>query len=168
MKVTGYKLQQAIRACNLQIEVLNSQRQQSVFAFEGESREDVPQIQERLEQEENRLVKLQELQAQYNLVNKVNYEGKNVSLLYLVKGLGAVARAEKFFRSVMSAGAEHTSWDRYDLRRNADEQVASKTITDQDAMKLCTRYGARSAKIRELIQVANSRECELQVEDGLL
>jgi hypothetical protein len=169
MKVTGYKLQHAIREAETTKNVAASQWDGSLYRFAGESKRLDPYGVMRLyQQNEDRVVCLQTAQARYNLTIEVDILGQKMTLCEAVKRVGGAGRAEKMWRGVATGEKkDRYSYDR-DLVRNKDEERAVPTMSVEAALESARVAARYAAALRMAIQTANAIEIDLEGVDPSL
>ena len=166
MKVTGYKLQHALRELAHMRDIAAGQFDDALKVFPGENKNRPQDIMETYLKAEADIAKLQTIQAEYNLRVKVTVLDKRMTLSEAVKFVGGAGRAEKMWRSVAAPTKDRYGYDRD--TRDASAVVAQKTITTAEAADLAKRAARVASALREAIQVGNSTEIEFELESGLL
>lgn len=166
VRVNGFRLQNMIREQTMQRDVLAKQFEGTLLKFPEDTKDAPRVVMEQLEAAERRIAKLQVVQAQYNMFVCVEVDGDHPTLLYAVKLIGSLGRAEKQWRQA-ATGKE----DRYgyngDKQRNNDTVYAVPTISAKDAAEMAKQAGRRAAKFREAIAVANGKEFSIEVDPEL-
>lgn len=167
MKITGYKLREAIRLQKMQIVVLNGQFNGSLVQFKEDKKGDPRDIAKQLEAAELALAKLQVAQSYCNLNVQVNVLGNKMTLGDAVKRIGGIARLEEIWTKVAN-----TEPDRYSMRhgmsRDPAQEYAQTQIDPQEALKLATGYAREAAALRAAIAEANSETIEISFLDSKL
>lgn len=161
VKINGYRLREALSHWRTQRDVQSKLFNESLFAFEDESKEPAIKVTEAFELADKNTALLEDAQQQYNQMVTVTLEGEKVSLSRLIKMIGGTARLEKMWR----AAALDSGRDRYssrDTRRSAGEIVANRTISVNDCIERAKRQARQTARIRCLIAEANSVEREIE------
>jgi hypothetical protein len=163
MKVTGYKLQQAIKEQVSRRELAESRFEGSLKKFPDEAKPDPRKLMEEYQDAEKRIAALQTAQAEYNLKVQVEVEGEKMSLLEAVKQIGGFQRVEKKWRS---AAAEET--DRYGgSTRDRDALVAQRQVPTDACVELAKTVAKRVRALRYAIQKGDAVELDMKVELGL-
>lgn len=166
MKVTGYRLREALRRWQLRRDTAAGQFPKALTAFPGEDKPEPRGIADKVLQAEIMIATLQGAQTRYNLAVRVSIGGTEHTLLDCVKRIGGFGRIEKMWR-----GAAALKEDRYsygDLTRQAGTVVAERTITVDDAATKAQSVAALLGEYREAIAVGNAREIELEDLDPAL
>jgi hypothetical protein len=164
MKVTGYKLKNAIQNKSHERDVLAHQWNNSLKKFPDEEKRRPEAVMEEYAACERDLACLQTAQATYNLSVVVPFAGTNVSLLYVIKYIGGLGRIEKMWRT--SIGDKNEYYHRGD-ERTEGTVYATMQLAPQQVME-ATRDAARKASdAREAIAVGNACEMEIDVDPRL-
>lgn len=172
MKITGYKLREAIKEWSLKKELAEESFNDALFAFKDEEKDALEFI-NLYEKAENAIVKLQNVQVQYNntIQVSVNYYGNNVekmSLALAVKEIGGIGRVAKLWRQAKKAKAVCSTYlGESRLIRKDDEEVAKKTISDAVCAEQLTAQIKKENKLRAAIAAANAVEINLDLDAGL-
>lgn len=163
MKVTGYKLQHAIRETAHVRDIAAQHFTEGLRVFDGDDFVHPEKAMEMFVEAEDKIARLQTAQAQYNLEVTVWVQGQAMPLARAVKLVGGAGRQEKMWRSC----AKNTGKDRYSYRENTREagvDVAKRTVSVEEATAFARIAGKRASALREAIQVANATETGV---DGL-
>lgn len=160
MKVTGYKIREAIARNKLRRETAAAQFTDSLHVFPGEKKRTPYELADAIALAEDRIAKLQVVQAQYNLTNVPH----DRSLAFLVKLAGGLERAEKRWRS--AAIQKKDRWASFTrenpLLRDEKQVAASATVSAEEAAQLAERIQTHIAQVREQIGVANGTAIEIE------
>ena len=170
MKVTGYDLREALRRWQLRRDTATSQFPKVLTAFKGESKASPADIAERVSIAENAIARLQTAQAAYNIAVRVVVDDEECSLLQLIKHIGGLGRVEKMWRTAATGKEERFG---FTLRaesptRKADEIVAERTISYEEAGKRAADYGKTLGEYRKAIAIGNAREVDIESLDAAL
>lgn len=166
MKVTGYKLRNAIQnQCNRRA-VLAQQFANSLTKFKGEEKEHPSTVMEAYRQCERDISVLQDVQSRYNQHVMVSLNNQKVSLLFVIKLVGGLGRVEKMWRTALP------SRDRYSCRdedsRNKDTEYATRQMSDKALLEASKEATKMCAAAREAIAIGNATELDLvEVDPGL-
>lgn len=164
MKVTGYKLKNAIQNKSHERDVLAHQWNDSLKKFPDEEKRRPEAVMEEYAACERDLACLQTAQAMYNLSVKVTFDGGNASLLHVIKYIGGLGRVEKMWRT--SINSKDDFYHR-DSERTAGTVYATMQLAPQQVME-ATRDAARKASdAREAIAIGNACEMEIDVDPRL-
>lgn len=162
MKVTGYKLREAMKRWQLRRDSAVSQFQASLIGFPGEERPKPLDLGAAGLAAEGAIAGLQAAQARYNAAITVTCDGAPFSLLEAVKLYGGMQRIEKMWRAASTIKREkYYRLSDPEKSRKVDEVTAQRTISYEDAAKQAMIAGARVASLREAISVGNAREVDL-------
>lgn len=163
MKVTGYKLQQAIKEQVSRRELAESRFEGSLKKFPDETKPDPIKLMADYQDAEKRIASLQTAQADYNLKVQVEVEGEKMSLLEAVKQIGGLQRVEKKWRT--AATEEH---DRYGgTTRDRDSLVAQRQVPSESCVEFAKTAAKRVRALRYAIQKGDATELDMKVELGI-
>ena len=163
MKVTGYKLQHALREMAHVRDIAAQHFSEGLRVFKGDEYVHPEKAMAMFIAAENKIARLQTAQAQYNLAVTVDVQGETMPLAQAVKLVGGAGRSEKMWRSC----AKDTGKDRYSYRENTREagvKVAQRTVSVDDATAHAKTAAKRASALREAIQVGNATGMDV---DGL-
>ncbi len=163
MKVTGYKLREAIRQQELRASA-------AVVAFEGsltkfpDEEKDMPQtVMDIYRDAERAVAQLQVIQMQYNLAIIVDIGPKQITLAEAIKALGGVARCEKMWRQ--ATGTKKSKYDYGDTgnskSRAMDTVYAKSTITPAQAIQAAQEAAKMAGAYRAAVATGNAQELEI-------
>lgn len=166
MKVTGYRLQHAIREAVHERDVLAAQFGDNTKQFPSSpTRVDLQDVYHRYSDVERRIAELQVLQARYNLNVQVVVLHDTVPLMLAVKQVGGAGRGEKMWRD--AAGTRKR--DRYrDDERQRDTEYAEPSVPLETCMQQARDAHRWASALREAIQVGNATMLDMEVGPGLL
>lgn len=161
MKVTGYKLQEAIKEQVKRRKDAESQFDGSLKKFPDEAKADPVLLMIELQDAERRIAALQTAQADFNLRVQVEVQGEKMSLLEAVKQIGGVQRIEEKWRA---AGA--TEKDIYGSRdvRDRDSIVAQRQVPPDKCIELARAAAKRVRALRAAIQKGDAVELDIKVD----
>lgn len=169
MITTGYKLQSAIKRAKAAREIKNHIFNENLFQFESEKAKnvDTDAVWTSWLKEENRLVKLQTLQQEYNQAVKVKVFDEEISLSEATKRVGVASRAERVWKQAAKGSVYKTRsarrWHDEDSSKVREEgKEYAKPVFEID---YCTEkakiYGGVAGTLREAIQTGNAQEVDL-------
>lgn len=171
MKVTGYRIQHALRELEAARELAHQQFVENVMQFESqEEKLELPEVFARFTALERKVARLQIFQANYNLSVQVQVGGETMSLHEAVKLVGGAGRAEKMWRDVVK-GNKSNPYSRFSgsETRSKDQEYAKRSVSVADALGHAKLAARTAASLRQAIQVGNASELELQgLEPSLL
>ena len=165
MKVTGYKLQHALRELAHTSVIAAGQFDDSLTVFPDEKKPHPTKVMDDFQEAESKIARLQTFQAAYNLRVTVKVEGHTMTLSQAVKLVGGAGRIEKMWRSVAAPAKD--IYSRRDTR-DATSIVSQKTISTGEAAALAKAAARWASALREAIQVGNATELELDELDPAL
>lgn len=167
MKITGYRLREALRKWQLRRDAATSQFEGSLAKFKDESKAPPGDIARRIAEAEAAICHLQLAQAQYNARVVITAVGGGpMVLLAAIKAVGPLTRAEKMWRS--AAGVDETTKKRRTIysgilaTRSKDNEAAEPTITPDEAAKHAEAAGRELSRLREAIAAGNTHEVEIE------
>jgi hypothetical protein len=166
MKITGYKLQHAIRELDHSRDIASQQFNEGQWSFEGEDKIHPSEAMTTFFDVENRIAKIQTVQAEYNLKVMVEVQGTQMTLAEAVKRVGGAGRMEKMWRSC----AKNTGRDRYGYRENTrdpNQLVAKRAVSVGEAAHWAKKAARWASALREAIQVGNATVLDLDVDPAI-
>lgn len=165
MKVTGYKLQHALRELAHARDIAAGQFEDSLKVFPDDEKPSPEAVMNAYQDAEAKIARLQTVQADYNLRVKVSVLDKRLTLSEAVKLVGGAGRAEKMWRGVAAPKTDRYGYDRD--TRDATAVVAKRTITTEKAATLAKNAARWASALREAIQVGNATEIEFELDEAL-
>lgn len=165
MKLNGYKLRNAIQAQAHKRDVLTEQFRQSLKKFPDEEKEHPTELMGAFMASEDAIARLQAAQTLYNTKVMVEFEGKNVPLLFLIKSIGGLGRIEKMWRTATPQRDRYSYRD--DDSRNADTVYALPVMKPSEILEMTQRASKRVTTAREAIALGNATEMEIEIDPGL-
>lgn len=171
MKVTGYKLREALRRWQLRRETASAQFPETLKAFPGEQKPAPVLVASQVVDAEERIASLQTAQTIYNTRVRIDAPGwpSATTLLEAIKLVGALGRVEKMWRSGIAKRDKYQFYRHDDPnRRKADEVVAERTISPDEIAKQTAIIGSRLAALREAIAVGNATAIDIENLDASL
>lgn len=166
LQVNGYKIQHTLRELQHRREMAATQFSEGTFIFADEV-EQTMGAQEAFDifyDCEEKIARLQVIQAEYNLKNMCVVQGKEMSLHEAVKRVGGAGRAEKMWRTATTSGRDR--WERRERTRSKDDVRATRAVPIPKCMenaKVAARY---ASALREAIQIANGKTLDIPGEAG--
>ena len=167
MKVTGYKLQAAIRE-QQERRTLNESRwangQMSWPADVDKLPNPKTFIAEILDSE-RKIARLQTAQAQFNLAVKVKVQGQELTLHEAVKLVGGAGRVEALWKT--SAKGDSNDYRYGASVRDKDSIVAVRLVSQDEATEEAAKAAKFARSLREAIQAGNASLVEIAGLDDL-
>ncbi len=169
MKVTGYRIQHALRELEAARELAHQQFVENVMQFESqEDKLELPEVFARFTALERKIARLQIFQANYNLAVQVNVGSETMSLHEAVKLVGGAGRAEKMWRDVVK-GKTANPYSRFsEGTRSKDQEYAKRSVSVNEALGHAKLASKTAAALRQAIQVGNATELDLEGLDASL
>lgn len=164
MQVNGYKIQQTLRELQNQREVMAASFNEGLFQFEGDEDMHPEAAFGSFVLCEQKIAKLQVIQAQYNLHVKVKVLNEEMTLHEAVKRIGGAGRGEKMWRTA----AKTNGRDKYSYRemeRNKDAEHAKRAVPVGDCMNYARDAAKLASALREAVQVGNATQYEISGEE---
>lgn len=166
MKITGYRIREAIKRWQLRRDTASAQFEDSIHAFEGEAKPSPLELMRTVARADSAIVQLQVAQNRFNLAVIVSVDGigEQLTLLEAIKAVGGVTRLEKAWR-----GQSVPKRDRHLFRsepatlRDNSKIVAKRTISPEDTAKQAAIWGATRMAYIEAIGTGNA--CEVDIKD---
>lgn len=163
MKISGYKLRDAIKYQVMRRDAATQAFNPALKAFPEEEKETPLQIVQELLLAERAISELQVAQMRYNLAVTVNVLGESMTLADAIKRVGGLARAEKLWRTVTPERRSFLDNDEYDPTRIQ----AKPTISPKEALKLAQGAAKHSGAFRAAIAAGNGQELEIDLDPAL-
>ena len=165
MKITGYKLREALKMLELKRDGLTRQFEGSLTAFpeEVERKRKPAELAEDLQKIEASIALHQAAQSEYNLKVEVSVEGEKMSLAQAVKTVGGVTRMIELWKS---ADREiSSSHERVRVRRKEDEHVyAQPQVKPEEVLTFLEKAEKRAAALRGAIAHGNSEPVDIELD----
>jgi len=161
MKITGYKLREAIKQQELRRDTAASMFDDSLKVFPDETKTAPQDVVKAFLDAETAVARLQTAQMRFNLAVSVDVLGEKMTLAEAIKRVGGQGRAEKMWRS--AAGGKRRERYGYDDDELDPTKVRAKpTITPDTAVKLASSAGRVAGAFRAAIATANAQEIEIE------
>jgi len=157
MEVTGYKIKEALKLKNLELQAVQSLFDESLYKFEDEKDKMSPaEVAQKILVLENNIADLQTAQSYYNLQVPIEIDGVKGTLEKAVKIVGGAGRLSKMWRTA-AKGNVRDRWNRSQVAtRRADEEVAIPTISKRDALELAKDAEKFASQLRSAIALGNT------------
>jgi hypothetical protein len=176
MKLTGYQLQQAIKARQEDRDLLQGQFSGSLFKFEDEVKRDPVEIAQDLERAEREIAQLQAAQGVYNSKVTITVAGQDISLLQAIKQVGGANRLANLWKQVAQQSAGTLGGgrrNRYDpfghgAVRDKEQEYAKATVSAETAVEKAKESAKAARAMSAAISAGNAVEMEVEVNPELL
>lgn len=176
MKVTGYQLQQAIKARQEDRDLLQGQFNGSLFKFEDEVKRDPVEIAQDLEKAEREIAQLQAAQGIYNTKVTITVDGQDISLLQAIKQIGGANRLASLWKGVATQTAGTLSSGRrnrfdpygHGAVRDKEQEYAKATVTAEQAIERSKSTSKAARAMRAAISAGNAKQVEIDINPELL
>lgn len=163
MKITGYKLREALKEWELRRDGAIEAFDGSLTKFADETKETPNEIASTIVNCDKAIARLQTVQAAYNLTVSLEVEGEKISLCEAVKRVGGAERIEKTWRNAMRqvASGRSSVRNRYLAASGVTQEEAKATLTHAEA-RVSTSVAAKTvAKLRSAIAAGNAMEIDV-------
>lgn len=170
MRVTGYRLREALRKWQRQRDAFSGQFSDSLLAFKGEEKPKPDELAEQIMKCERAMADLQSAQAAYNLAVRVPVEGYGslLTLLDCVKRIGGYERLVTMWtNAAKSKKSRYVSFTDNPGLRDADKLVAQRTITYEEAARRAAQADRARVAFVEALAVGNATEQDLDLHPSL-
>lgn len=132
------------------------------YPAEGNEKPDVKSKLQRLDTADQDLLKVQSAIARYNQINKVEFEGNDMTLSAAIDMLGSLRSRSTTIASL----SPNKGNSRYGLYSRMGERDRTKIYpesicTAEEVAELKKTYDERIAKLRTVIRIANSKDLEI-------
>lgn len=155
MRVTGYKLREAIKQHELRKDALERVLEGALKVFPGEEKPHPREVIGQIAEAERFIALLQTAQVRYNLA--VEAEGQPLSLA--IKMLGGLARTEKLWRK--AAGEKKDRYGYSADERDPTKQYAFNVVTPDESMRESLAAAKQTSELRASIASANAVELDV-------
>lgn len=170
MKVTGYRLREAIKRAVQRNDIAKQMFRDSVMGFDGEAKDPVA-AGEAYSVTGTNVALLQAAQQRYNdsiVLDDVQVNGRPVTLAVAVKLVGHAGSVEKEWRTIATGKKERVYGSDPSLERDTSKLYAKKLVTPAEALARSDAAGKFAAELRAAIAVANNTELDIILPDGLV
>jgi hypothetical protein len=158
MELDGFQLQQALREWKAEREILENRFDESLLKFKDEEKESPVEIMARLDKCERAIVKLQQAQNSFNTLTIVEFDGREMFLLEVIKLAGPLGRMERLWREAAreaSGGRGH--YDRV-RERGEDREREQPTMTLDQLQQEARNASRRANACKRAIAIGNSQK----------
>ncbi len=169
MKVTGYKLREAIGTHELRRDGLSAQFADSFKKFKDEEKQTPVQIGVAYRFEETAIARLQAAQTKYNTLVEVSVEGHKMTLLEAVKRQGGVSRLEALWKTAPALQSAKTKARFAMYRETSGDDVRDPTkeraiavMKPEDITKELSAVAKSANALKSAIGAGNATEVDLE------
>jgi hypothetical protein len=156
LTVNGHQLREALRRFDLLRSTASSQFNDSLYAFEEETKLSPVEVMEQFKNADNAYARIQEIQQWYNQNVQVKVGNEEFSLSLAVKLIGGAGRIEKMWRGTITKKEDRYGYDRSNIQRERDTEYASRTYSEKDCLAQVQKAVRFSSDLRSAIARANS------------
>lgn len=167
MKITGYRLREAIKMHELRRNTWAGQFTDSLIKFKDDDKTHPQVISKNFLAEEEAVARLQAVQARYNLAIMVSILGQKMSLCEAVKRVGGAGRVEGMWRQAAGGKKERYGYGN-DNERDPSKERAQPQMTINEITKEAHLASKFAGALRSAIATANTQELEIEDLDASL
>jgi hypothetical protein len=169
MDVDGNQLKEALKMASLELSIVKTQFEDTLFKFDDEEKESPGDVADRIDELESRIAKLQTAQSLYNLSIEVEVLGETMLLEEAIKRVGGAGRLSKTWRNA-SAGRVRDRWSTLQASVRKDgEETAKPTITKLEALGKAKAAEKFASALRSAISTGNTVKVTIDwVDESLL
>jgi hypothetical protein len=162
MQINGYQIQTAIKEAKQRRDIAESRWGGSQSAFADEKFTHPSVHMERMIAAERQTAALQVTQARYNLAVTVTVDGESMTLLQAIKLVGAAARTENLWKSLVDSNENHSWRHGVNVReRQVGVEVSKRLISADEAADAMVTAAAYARRLRGAIAAGNAQFIEL-------
>ena len=170
MMITGNRILDALDMLKERVKTLDAQFKPSLFRFEDEDEDekrDPREIIGEYEALQERIARLQEVQAAYNLRVEVEVLGEQMTLQRVLHLIGSATRVKAHWLS--AAAPEEQNIYHYNALRQRDKEheYAKRVVPVSEAQSLADLATRRALALKQAIRSGNAREVELDAAEEL-
>ena len=169
MKITGYQLMDRLEELKEQAQTLDSQFKGALFQFAEErgKQPDPRELMREYGEVEQKVARLQEAQAEYNLRVAVTVAGESMSLHRAVKLIGGANRVKNQWKSAAQENANPYGVYGAQRQRDKENEYAERIVPVEEALQLSETAGRQAAALKRAIRAGNAAEVELELDEAL-
>jgi len=160
--ITGVQIKNALNKKRQARDMWLSQWDESLVIFAGDDKISPNDLATKVMQLEDEIVRLQVIQARYNLAVSVDAEGGSLTMAYCVKVVSAAGRMSKLWKEA----AQGEKKDRYSSRltneRDKDKEYAKPAISKAEALNRFESAEEFASSIREAVATGNTKPVEFE------
>jgi len=163
MLITGHKLRETIKLKQLELSTIQTQFEDSLFAFKGEDKEHPTEVVDAIKKLEHEIALLQTAQNHYNGAIMVLLENGEapVQLAFAIKIVGGAGRIAKMWRNA-AQGKQRDRWDRMTAEvRRTDEVKAAPVMDKKEALAKAKEAEKFAGSVRTAISTGNTEEIDI-------
>jgi hypothetical protein len=166
MIITGNRILDALDVLKERLKTLDAQFKPSLFRFEDEQdKRDPREILQEFEQVNQKIARLQEAQAAYNLRVEVEVLGERMSLQRILQLIGAANKVKAHWLSAASPEDQNIYNFAMNAQRSRDKEheYAQRVVPLAEAQELADMASRRALAYKQAIRSGNAREVEMDV-----
>ncbi|HLK61077.1 MAG TPA: hypothetical protein VKU00_31215 [Chthonomonadaceae bacterium] len=168
MRITGYRLMDRLEELQEQAKTLDGQFKSALFQFKTEAGDklDPRALMHAYLACEEKIARLQEAQAAYNLQVTVSVQGEAMTLQRAVKLIGSLSHVKNAWRTA----AQETPSNRYMHNihtRDKDSEYAERMVSIAECLQLSEVASKRVTALKQVIRSGNATEIEIEIDPGV-
>ncbi len=170
MLITGNRILDALDMLKERVKSLDTQFKPSLFRFEDESEDenrDPREIIKEYEAIQERIARLQEAQAAYNLRVEVEVLDERMTLQRVLHLIGSASRVKAHWLSAASPEEQNIYAFNAQRQRDKEHEYAKRFVPMSEAQSLADQASRRAMALKQAIRSGNAREIELDVAEDL-
>lgn len=164
MRVTGYKLREAINLARMKLDAFRPSFKKSLVSFDPSTADKPDDIAKEIKSLEDKVLRLCVVQEMFNTSVYVNVVEEHMTLLEVLKRIGLAERMRKMW-------LEGIKEDRYSVRdtyRDKSAEYATAMVSEKDILKQADHWAREASRMRAALSEGNSKEMDIEgLDEGL-
>lgn len=170
MQTTGNTIRDLVKSWELRKATLETLFQDALYSFDGETKKSPTLLSEQIFEAEEKIVRLQVAQAEFNSTTFVESRllGKTLSLTEIVKLVGAFERMTKLWAGTVPKKPKESRYrDTTPTApvRNTTQVVAKEALSLEEKTTLIEKYSKLLGHLKGLVSEGNNRVVSLTILD---
>ena len=169
MRVTGYEMMDRLEELKELAKTLDAQFTSSQFRFEDEEGEkpDPRRLLREYEAVEDRITRIQEAQAAYNLQVQVEVLGERMTLHRALR-LGSVAGRVKNHWKTAAGDSKMNPYGLFGtITRDKEQEYAKRAVPAEECLLLADQASKRAAACKRAIRAGNATALEVDLDPSV-
>jgi hypothetical protein len=164
MRVTGYQLMDRLEQLQEQAKTADEQFKASLFQFtmEPEGVPDPRVLMETYQRCEEKIARLQEAQAAYNLQVSLDVQGDTMTLQRAVKLIGSLGHIKNQWK--MAAKDDNNNFYSNTRQRDKDSVYAERVVSIEACLQLAETVARQATALKQAIRSGNAQEIEVALD----
>jgi hypothetical protein len=164
MRVTGFKLREAIQLAKMRLEAFRPTFKKSTASFHPESADKPSAIADEIKSMEDRVLRLSVVQEMFNTSVYVTVGSESMTLLEVLKRIGMSDRMRKMWLEVV----KEDRYSRTDVYRDKTAEYATAMVSEKDVLQQADRWAKEASRMRASLAEGNSKEMDIEgLDEGL-